>query len=1089
MLGAVTGVAVRRPKVTLAAWAALVLVLGLAGRDVGDRLTQSALTIPGTESSAAIERYQQNFGDSVTMPVLLRGPAEALDRQGPALARALDREPGVRVLSAWDEAQGRNPLRPAPDRALLLPALEGDLDSVMERRGPRVRALVGEQVEPPVRAHVSGMAAIGADLQEASLDAGRSAERIAIPVLLLVLLLVFRSVVAAAIPALFGVATVVAGGGVLALLTQAVALNEMATSLASMMGLALGVDYSLLMVARFREELQEGDPARAAAATATATAGHTVLHAGIALLAAMAVAVVLSPGDLLVSAAAGVASVTVLSVLAAFTAVPAALALLGTRIGRGAGAGVPARAAERLLRRPAVALAALLALLALCAPAAALDTGPPDVGNLPADSRARQDFEALRASMGPGWAAPFDVVVVARDGPLTAPERLDALQAWQERVARLPGVASVIGPGALARQSERIDREERRLRRTQRRLREGRRDAQRLERGLGRAVGGVRRLRGGLARAGGAADRLAAGGATAAGGAAKLAVALRTARGGAERLRAGLAEAQHGAVRLAGALGTAARGARRLRDALTRGHGEVAAAAPRAHELAAGLREAERGLGRLGEPAGVADAEVARVYEALMAMSVGKADPQYVRALTAAAKARAALTGKDPLTGRQLDPRYPGLAAALREASSGVGRAAGGAGQLATGLDQLASGLGRLAGGAGKLRRGIRRLQGAAGKLAGGLERAEGGSGRLGGGLERLADGAGRLDAGLARLSGGTRRLGNGLERGAGQTGRLGRGLERARSGVERQSQGMPASNGATDRAPGLFDSGYFLLAAIDGARSQDAKRAEYAVSVERGGRAGRIVVVPESGPNDERTHALRDRLSREAERLERDVPGTADVGGAAALLADYDRVTSKRFPLLVLALSLVTFVVLAILFRALLLAAISVGLNLVTVGAAFGLLALLFQGDDPVLGGPGHIDAVSTTAMFTVIFGLSIDYQVFLISRMREGWLLTRDNEAAIAHGLQHTARVVTGAAAIMTGVFAAFALADIANIKQFGVGLAAAIVIDATVVRLLLLPAAMRAGGRWTWWMPSPRRKNSQAGMFAMMTDRAGE
>jgi RND superfamily putative drug exporter len=106
---------------------------------------------------------------------------------------------------------------------------------------------------------------------------------------------------------------------------------------------------------------------------------------------------------------------------------------------------------------------------------------------------------------------------------------------------------------------------------------------------------------------------------------------------------------------------------------------------------------------------------------------------------------------------------------------------------------------------------------------------------------------------------------------------------------------------------------------------------------------------------------------------------------------------------------------------------------------------------------------------MFTVIFGLSIDYQVFVLMRMREGWLRTGDLREGIAYGIARTARVITGAAAIMAGVFLVFATADVATIRQLGVGLAIAVLLDATVVRLFLLPAALRAGGRFTWWLPA--------------------
>ena len=166
--------------------------------------------------------------------------------------------------------------------------------------------------------------------------------------------------------------------------------------------------------------------------------------------------------------------------------------------------------------------------------------------------------------------------------------------------------------------------------------------------------------------------------------------------------------------------------------------------------------------------------------------------------------------------------------------------------------------------------------------------------------------------------------------------------------------------------------------------------------------------------------------------------------------------------------LTLVTALLLAVLLRSIVVAGIGVVLNLLAVGATLGLLRLLFQGDAPLLGGPGEIDAVAVTAIFGVVFALSIDYQVFIVSRVREEWLRTGDAAAAVQVGLARTARVVTGAALSMLGVFFAFGLADVASLRQFGVGLAIAVIIDATLVRLVLLPAALRLAGDWAWWSP---------------------
>jgi putative drug exporter of the RND superfamily len=170
-----------------------------------------------------------------------------------------------------------------------------------------------------------------------------------------------------------------------------------------------------------------------------------------------------------------------------------------------------------------------------------------------------------------------------------------------------------------------------------------------------------------------------------------------------------------------------------------------------------------------------------------------------------------------------------------------------------------------------------------------------------------------------------------------------------------------------------------------------------------------------------------------------------------------------------VAAITIATFLVLVLVLRALPLAAIAVGLNLATVAVAFGVLTLLFNlPEDWPLGGRSYVDAVGATAIFGVVFGLSIDYAVFLLVRMRESYDRDGDNAAAIHFGLERTARVITGAAAIMMAVFIAFAGASIATVSQLGVGLTVAVLLDATVVRIVLLPALMLLLGDRVWWLP---------------------
>jgi RND superfamily putative drug exporter len=181
-----------------------------------------------------------------------------------------------------------------------------------------------------------------------------------------------------------------------------------------------------------------------------------------------------------------------------------------------------------------------------------------------------------------------------------------------------------------------------------------------------------------------------------------------------------------------------------------------------------------------------------------------------------------------------------------------------------------------------------------------------------------------------------------------------------------------------------------------------------------------------------------------------------------------FDDATRARIPLIVGGIALATFLVLVPVLRSLLLPAIAVGLNLLTVATTFGVMTLLFAGDDPVLGSTGGLDVLSASSAFAIIFALSIDYQVFLLARMREGYVMTQDASQAISFGINHTARIVTGAAMIMFGTFAVFGTTSVAGVQQFGVGLAVAIAVDATIVRLVLVPAVMKLAGDRVWWLP---------------------
>jgi uncharacterized membrane protein YdfJ with MMPL/SSD domain len=199
----------------------------------------------------------------------------------------------------------------------------------------------------------------------------------------------------------------------------------------------------------------------------------------------------------------------------------------------------------------------------------------------------------------------------------------------------------------------------------------------------------------------------------------------------------------------------------------------------------------------------------------------------------------------------------------------------------------------------------------------------------------------------------------------------------------------------------------------------------------------------------------------------------TVDVGGETARTDDARaQISGSLWKIIGFVLAL-SFLVLMVMLRSLLLPLKAVLMNLLSIGAAFGVLVVIFQWGwlDGVLGfeSLGALDTINVPLIFAIVFGLSMDYEVFLMSRIRERYLEHGDNERAVAEGLASSARTISSAALIMSSVFAVFVLTGVPSIKELGLGCAVAIALDATLVRLILVPAAMKLFGDWNWWMPS--------------------
>ena len=195
-------------------------------------------------------------------------------------------------------------------------------------------------------------------------------------------------------------------------------------------------------------------------------------------------------------------------------------------------------------------------------------------------------------------------------------------------------------------------------------------------------------------------------------------------------------------------------------------------------------------------------------------------------------------------------------------------------------------------------------------------------------------------------------------------------------------------------------------------------------------------------------------------------------VGGTTASFVDQADVTGDRLPLFIGGVVILSILLLTVTFRSVAVALKAGVMNLLSIGAAYGVVAYLAEG-----GWAGQLVGIDTPTpvppfipviMFAILFGLSMDYEVFLLSRVREEFLAGRSTSSAVTEGLARTARVITAAALIMVAVFGAFALSPEVFLKLIGIGMAAAILIDATIVRMVLVPAVMQLLGDRNWWLP---------------------
>jgi len=1063
-LSGLSGLLTKHPRLALASWVLVVLVLAVVGRNLVDHLEAHPLYVEGTQANEAHEITLRQFGSDESMVVALSGPADAVAEQGKELVGRIDALPKTLVVSPWSPGTAIGGLQPKPGVAGIVVRVEHRNEEALSGMLDLVEGQVERTVRAPVDASIAGLPKIYDSYAEANESASRTGEMIALPLLLLVLLLVFRSVVAALIPVIVGGATVAATEGVMRLTMGVFEIDAFALGAAGMMGLALGVDYSLLFVSRFREERGKSNLNVAIQTTIERTA-RSILPAAGGLLLAMLIAPQVLPGALVSSSALAIMIATAFSAFSALFAVPAAIVLLGDnlerwtlpqrrRVKRNRALGI----SNRIASRPRLVALIVFGLVALSLISTTLDTAIGTPSLLPKGAEGRVEAEHVEDALGPGWLAPVEFVVSGNGEPMTSPQRLRSLVKLQERVQNDPGVERVAGLRTLQRRLAPLSTFEEQLTSQQR-------GSRRLSDGLVRVAEGAEENSSGIRAAAAGAGQVSQGVGEAGEGAGLLTQGLRDAGTGSSRIDDGISRVSAGSGRLAKNSSKASSGAIRLADEVEDGLDDADEQDGDVNSLESAMNAGTAELSENEPPLKAAEERLTSAWQAVQQMTTGTSDPQYANLKRALAEAQELLTGKRLESTEVISPPYEGVMAGL----------ARGKRQFALGLylaDKIASNneLGtadteRLIKETRRLAHGIENLSEGAEKMADGLATLNKEGSALTPAVQRLQEGTESLTEGLGGLVGGADQLSSGLGGGASGADQLAGALQKMHARLE--STDSDGLRRLRDSSPDLFDSGYFYLAGLDGSNPDERNLTNFVIDLERGGHTARMMVIPKSSVTTSQGRETLTRLRDDA-RAFADATGTeVVVGGLSASLLTVDETLEDRTTFARLALMLVTMIILIPVLRSLTIPLIAAFLNLLTVFATLGALALLFN--NSLLGGPGYVDAGDIPATMMVIFGLAIDYEVFIFARMREEYDRTGSTKEAVDNGLARTAPVITGAATIMITVFLCFSISAFVTLRNFGVALAISVFIDAFIIRLIIVPAVMKGLGERSWWMPT--------------------
>ncbi len=968
---------VRFRWVVILIWVVLAVAMTLVVGRVG-AVTSNDLALPGTDSQAAYDLLAERFSpqENGSSPIVFHVASGSLADGGPnqqAITDTYDELAGLPdVFSVTNpfanEAAG---LVSDDGRYAVMPVLltidSANLDEATAQEVYRIGTERGRAAGMEVA--VGGP--VGATL---SVQGTESSEVIGLIAAMVILAFTFGSLVAMGLPILTAVFGLTIGLAVVGLFGHVISIASIAPTLATMIGLGVGIDYSLFLISRHRQQMRrDGMDPRASIAEAVATSGGAIVFAGgTVMVALLALAVAGIPFVTSLGYACAIAVLT--AVLAAITLLPAVLAVLGGAVDRvrlpsrrgperpPSEPSVWTRGAEIATRHPRRScLIAAAILVPLMIPVATLALGQEDVGVTSPDTTERQAFDLLSDGFGPGYNGPL-VVAVTLDPPAHAS---DAYQSQYDEAMALKAdleeqqAALTAAADELTAEQEVLEAEAAELARQRDALVRQAEELARRAADLRRQEARIRAEAGALARQ-------------------------------AERLRGRAALLQAASARLTARAST-----------LT---AEIASLQAEEAELRAAIASAA------GNP----------LAEAALQRALSRVD-----ALLAAATAALAVAE------RELAANARRAAVLTRQTQTAVARAAQVTAQAAT-------------------------VQAAAATLE-------------------------RQEAAL-------RRQVAALEREAASLNARGAALQAQADELEAQKQAAEAEQ---DQALALQDELTAEMTKAGGdergtdpriVRLQDALAAPANVervvqpTINDAGDAVILSVIAGTRPADPATAALVEEL-RDAVIPPATGPGmTVSVGGTTAGNVDLAALITKRLPFVILAVVIISFLLLVVAFRSILVAVQAAITNILSAVASFGVLTLVFQdgyGLDLIgLDAPyGTVPIASYVPlmMFAALFGLSMDYEVFFVSHVQALHARGVPHAAAVREGLAASAKVIGAAALIMMAVFGSFILVDDPVIKQFGVGLTTAVALAALLV-LFQAPAILLLFGERTWTLPRP-------------------